>query len=385
MTIQASDFIQAACGHGYDFFAGVPCSFIKPLINGVIRSDALTYVGAASEGEVLGITTGAWIAGSGTVAMCQNSGFGNMVNPLTSLNRPFGVPTLLVTTWRGQPGLPDEPQHEQMGRIMLDLIKCLELDWRWFPDEPGDVEAAVGEAVALTERTRRPVVLVMKQGTVAASPDIPDGVRAGPAGQVTDQRRGGALPTRREALSTVLENWTSAPVIATTGMTGRELFTLDDRPNHLYTVGSMGCASAIGLGLSLGYRKRGLATRVLVIDGDGAALMKLGNLSTIGREQPESLVHLLLNNGTHDSTGGQHTAGLMVDFATVAVACGYRTGVRVDDAAGLADALAAAAAAPGPHLIEVAIQAGSSPGVGRPTVTPREVIDRFRGTVGGAA
>jgi len=150
-------------------------------------------------------------------------------------------------------------------------------------------------------------------------------------------------------------------------------------------VGSMGCASAIGLGLSLGYRKRGLATRVLVIDGDGAALMKMGNLSTIGREQPESLVHLLLNNGTHDSTGGQHTAGLLVDFATVAGACGYRTGVRVDDAAGLAGALAAAAAAPGPHLIEVAIQAGSSPGVGRPTVSPREVIDRFRGTVGGAA
>ena len=134
MTVTAARFIDACAVRGYDFFSGVPCSFVRSLINGVILSPHLRYVGASSEGEALGITAGAWMAGRKTVAICQNSGFGNMVNPLTSLNRPFSIPTLIVTTWRGQPGLNDEPQHEQMGRQLIPLIECLELPWQYFPE-----------------------------------------------------------------------------------------------------------------------------------------------------------------------------------------------------------------------------------------------------------
>jgi len=308
-----------------------------------------------------------------------------MVNPLTSLNRPFGVPTLLIATWRGQPGLSDEPQHEQMGRILHSLIECLELPWRDFPDTPDDVDRVIDEAAAEAEATRRPVVLVMKSGSVAAGAEVPEPSPRPPDGRVTDNRTGGPSLTRRDALRAVLDAWPAqAPIIATTGMTGRELFALCDRPNHLYTVGSMGCASAIGLGLALGYRNSDTAHPVLVLDGDGAALMKLGNFSTIGRERPGRLIHVVLNNGTHDSTGGQHTAGLSVDFGAIAAACGYASGVRIDDGDGLRESIDRGLAVPGPHLVEVRIKPGSTPGIGRPTLSPRQVIDRFRANLGAA-
>jgi phosphonopyruvate decarboxylase len=385
MSVSAAAFIDACTERGYDFFAGVPCSFIRALINGVITSPRLTYVGGASEGEVLGITSGAWIAGRKTVAMCQNSGFGNMVNPLTSLNRPFGIPTLLITTWRGEPGVKDEPQHEQMGRILRPLIECLELSAHDFPEHERDIAPALDRAAGETERTRTPVVLVMRKGAVDEGAEIGDPVARPPDGVAQDRRRGAVTLSRTDAIRIVRDAVPEqAPIIATTGMTGRELFALGDRPNQLYTVGSMGCASAIGLGLALGRRNPAAAPPTLVLDGDGAALMKLGNLATIGHERPQRFVHVVLNNGTHDSTGGQHTAAANVDFAAVAVACGYANGTRVDDADGLAAAIAGAAGGSGPYLVEVSIKPGTPEGIGRPTLTPREVIDRFRATVGQA-
>src|SRR3954469_11016913 len=119
--ITADQFIDAAGARGFDFYTGVPCSYLTPLINGVLSSRALRYVGAASEGEAVAIAAGAWLAGRRTVVMCQNSGLGNAVNPLTSLNAAFNIPTLFITTWRGQPGVPDEPQHVLMGQITQDL------------------------------------------------------------------------------------------------------------------------------------------------------------------------------------------------------------------------------------------------------------------------
>src|SRR5450432_3192670 len=132
--IDAGDFIAAARAGGLDFYAGVPCSFLTPLINGVIGADGLDYVGAASEGEAVAIAAGAWLAGRQTIVMCQNSGLGNAVNPLTSLNAPFRIPTLLITTWRGQPGIPDEPQHEVMGRITQQLLSLIGVEHTRFPN-----------------------------------------------------------------------------------------------------------------------------------------------------------------------------------------------------------------------------------------------------------
>src|ERR1700744_6651458 len=133
--ITAQDFLTGVGRQGFDFYTGVPCSFLTPLINGVLSDRALAYVGAASEGEAVAIAAGAWLAGRETAVMCQNSGLGNAVNPLTSLNTPFRIPTLLIVTWRGQPGLNDEPQHELMGRITQSLLDVIEVPHRRFPDD----------------------------------------------------------------------------------------------------------------------------------------------------------------------------------------------------------------------------------------------------------
>ena len=380
--IAADDFLEPARAHGFDFYTGVPCSFLTPLINRVIGSPNLDYVGAASEGEAVGIAAGAWLAGRRTVVMCQNSGLGNAVNPLTSLNFPFRIPTLLVVTWRGQPGIADEPQHELMGQITGDVLDVIRVQRAAFPDEVVDVSPALDRAEAEMADRELPYAFIMAQGSVRDDglEQTPPACRA--AGSRLELSEGAlALPSRVAALERVLAVAPpEAAIVATTGKTGRELFTLADREQHLYLVGSMGCASGVGLGVALNARRR-----VIVLDGDGAALMKLGALATIGAEAPENLVHLLLDNGVHDSTGGQATVSPIVDFAAVALACGYRRAASCDSLAGLDRALAECLALPGPALVHLRIAPGSMAKLGRPTVKPYEVARRFRAFVTGAA
>src|SRR5262247_1380345 len=151
--ITAAEFLAAAARHGFDFYTGVPCSFLTPLMNGVLSRPTLAYIGAASEGEAVAIASGAWLAGRKTVVMCQNSGLGNAVNPLTSLSFPFRIPTLLVVTWRGQPGIHDEPQHELMGEITGGLLDTLRIPHRPFPSTAEDVEPALALADAEMQRS----------------------------------------------------------------------------------------------------------------------------------------------------------------------------------------------------------------------------------------
>ena len=146
--ISAGSFVEHLRGLGYSQYAGVPCSFFTSFLNYVINDPTLDYIGATSEGEAVGITLGAALAGRKTVTMCQNSGLGNMVNPLTSLNYPFRIPTLLIVTWRGQPGVKDEPQHEQMGRIMHQLLDTLEIPWLPFPQEESEIAGVMAQAEA---------------------------------------------------------------------------------------------------------------------------------------------------------------------------------------------------------------------------------------------
>lgn len=146
--IDADAFLDQAAQRGISFYAGVPCSFLTPLINRVANSRTAAYVGAASEGEAVAIAAGAWLGGRGTAVLCQNSGLGNAVNPLTSLNQPFRIPTLLITIWRGEPGLKDEPQHELMGRITQDLLRVIEVPQRDFPREGAEIGPALDEACA---------------------------------------------------------------------------------------------------------------------------------------------------------------------------------------------------------------------------------------------
>ncbi|MCZ6720103.1 MAG: phosphonopyruvate decarboxylase [Proteobacteria bacterium] len=372
--IPADSFLEPARARGFDFFTGVPCSFLTPIINRVIGEPGLRYVGATSEGEAVAIAAGAWLAGRKTVVMCQNSGLGNMVNPLTSLNYPFRIPTLLIVTWRGQPGLVDEPQHELMGRICSDLLEEMLIPHALFPKSEGEVGPALDEAERLLAESSLPFAFIMEKGAVRN--DGLDQPQAPPreAGRREDLRRRESPPSRAETLERFLGIVPEpAAVIATTGKCGRELFTLQDRAQHLYQVGSMGGASAMGLGVALNTRRP-----VVVLDGDGAALMKMGNMATIGAERPANLSHLLLDNGVHDSTGGQHTNAANVDFAALALACGYAYAGSADDLGGFEEAVLQALATDGPALVHMRIRPGSITGLGRPTVKPDAVARRFR-------
>src|SRR5687768_16051546 len=250
--ISSESFIGEALKRGFDFYTGVPCSFLTPLINGVIGGKGLDYVGAASEGEAVAIAAGAWLAGRQTVVMCQNSGLGNAVNPLTSLNFPFRIPTLLVVTWRGQPGLKDEPQHVLMGQITSLLLETMRIPHGDFPNSKDDVAPILARAVANITGNELPFGLIMARGSVRD-----DGLQQKPVssrqrGRREDLRVQGDRPPRIAVLERVLAHVPeSAGIVATTGKTGRELFALADREQHLYLVGSMGCASGLALGIAL--------------------------------------------------------------------------------------------------------------------------------------
>jgi phosphonopyruvate decarboxylase len=376
--IRTALFIEHLRSLGYEQYAGVPCSFLKPFINYVIDDPSLGYVGATSEGEAVGINLGAYLGGRKSVTLCQNSGLGNMVNPLTSLNHPFRIPTLLITTWRGEPGRPDEPQHVLMGQITHRLLETMQIPWLPFPSEESDVAAVMAQAEASMNERQLPFALVMSEGAVAGHE-----LRGQPPARCVTPRVSSRLRheslqrmTRTEALRVILESLTGGEaIIATTGKTGRELFTLADRPNHFYVVGGMGTASAIGFGLA-----RTLPGQaVVVIDGDGAALMKLGSMVTIGYYQPPNLLHVVLDNESHDSTGGQRTASGVVRFAELAGAANYRRAESVDDRDDVRDVLKDLRRQPGPSLLHVKIRPGSPQKLGRPTVKPHEVKERFMG------
>ncbi len=379
--IEADDFVVRVLRRGYSFWSGVPCSFLTPLINRVCGGVDLDYIGAASEGEALGIAAGAHLAGRKSVALCQNSGLGNMVNPLTSLQYPFRIPTLLLVSHRGAPGLDDEPQHELMGRIIERLLEVVHVPWEVFPDQVSEIEPALERAEKAIDASSRPFAFIVKHGALHDARALPAtpvsvGAQAIPVGVF--ELAGPERMPRIEAIRTIrgaLEG--DEALIATTGKIGRELFTLGHRPNQLYVVGSMGCASAIGLGLHEASRRVGRLRRVVVLDGDGASLMKLGVLGTIGHYGPSGLTHVVIDNEVHDSTGGQPTVSPTVDFATVAAGCGYRHVWRVDSIGSLALHVREAREMSGPNLIHVKVAPGSIPNLGRPKLAPPQVKELF--------
>src|SRR2546428_6713719 len=325
--IQSAGFMQQAKELGFDLFTGVPCSYLKPFINYTIDAPDLAYVGAVNEGDAVAIASGAALSGRRSVVMFQNSGFGNAVNPLTSLNAIFRIPVLVIVTWRGEPGgEPDEPQHELMGQITAELFDTMRMPYAFFPQSEDEIEPVLDRAVIEMERTGLPFGLIMKHGTVAPHP-LRTKLPAKPLASSDLGRPSwpAELPTRSEVLRTIQRNTQDTDaVIATTGYMGRTLYGLEDRPNQLYMVGSMGCASSLGLGVAVSQPDR----RVIVLDGDGAALMRLGAMATTGYERPRNLVHIVLDNEMHESTGGQSTVSHSIDLASVAQACGYSRAFR---------------------------------------------------------
>jgi len=373
--ITPDEFIDSAQNKGYDFYTGVPCSFLTPFINGSITSKKTDYVGATSEGEAVAIAAGAWLAGRKTVVMCQNSGLGNCINPLTSLNYPFRIPTLLIVSWRGQPGVEDEPQHQLMGQITQSMLETIRIRTLTFPRMVEEILPILEAAEAEIKEKHLPFGLIMEKGAVKDTNFEIELTNAKSKGSFSDLSSSNGKPLSRYiALENILQNISDkSAVIATTGKCGRELFTISDREQHLYQVGSMGCALGMGIGVSLNTDKP-----VVVIDGDGSLLMKMGTLATAGSYAPKNLIHIVLDNGAHDSTGGQATVSSNVNFAQVAVACGYRSGISCNTAEGIKEALSYVFQETGPKLIHARIRPGSIKNLGRPTIPPQDAARRFQ-------
>jgi phosphonopyruvate decarboxylase len=379
--IQAEEFVEAARALGYSTYAGVPCSFLTPFINYVINDDTLNYVSSANEGDALATACGSAIGGRRAVAMMQNSGLGNAVSPITSLSYVFRIPLLIICTHRGAPGVHDEPQHELMGQITNEMFEIMRVPWETFPMQSQDIAPVLQRARDYVDREQRPYGLIMQKGTVdkhalrKKTLGLP--ARVGRLVHNDTQRRTPRI-SRNEALRHIISLTPTADtvVIATTGYTGRELYAIDDRVNQLYMVGSMGCASSLGLGLALARPDK----KVVVVDGDGAALMRMGNFATLGAYGPDNLVHIVLDNEAHDSTGAQATVTSGVAFSIIAQACGYGLCVSGEEPGVLDRVLQATDS--GPKFAHLKIATGTIEDLPRPKVTPPEVLARLMSHIG---
>jgi len=382
-VIEARQFVEAARSRGFRWYAGVPCSFLTPFINFVLGDSSLRYVSMGNEGDAVALIAGAALAGDAQgghrrgITMMQNSGLGNAVSPLTSLTWTFQLPQLLIVTWRGQPGIADEPQHALMGPITPALLETMQIPWELFPSDSAAIGPVLDRAVAHMDGTGRPYCLLMQKGSVAPyGLESSQGLGAPNAFAIVPSQphRKAQRASRQEALRCVVAHTPSGStaILASTGFCGRELYAVDDRPNQIYMVGSMGCVVPWALGLALARPD----LNVLAVDGDGAALMRMGAMATVGAYAPPNLKHLLLDNGAHDSTGGQATVSPSISLAGVAAACGYSRAIESADLGELAEWLEEPWRS-GPSFARFFIRTGTPADLPRPSISPVEVKRRF--------
>jgi phosphonopyruvate decarboxylase len=375
--IDPARFLEHCRQQGVTFYTGVPDSLLKQLNAQILATvPRERHVIAANEGAAVGIAIGHYLrTGQPAGVYLQNSGFGNLVNPLLSLADPdvYGVPMLIIIGWRGQVGVKDEPQHVKQGRVMAPLLDATELPWAVLPKDPAEAERCVKDAVTTAMERSCPYVLMVEKGTFGEP-------SAKPAPPAAD-----GLASREEALTALVAAVGDGPVIvSTTGMLSRELFeyrvrTGGDGSRDFLTVGGMGHASSIALGVAMNEPER----EVWCFDGDGALLMHMGSLAVIADHAPATYFHVVFNNGVHDSVGGQPTSIDKVDVAAVARAAGYRYAASTSELASLPERVAELRAHGGPSLLEIRVRPGNRPDIGRPTRTPQESKRAFMAALGG--
>ncbi|MBI1734058.1 MAG: phosphonopyruvate decarboxylase [Candidatus Rokubacteria bacterium] len=378
--------------NGIDFTAGVPCSLVGDVIAVLERHPRVPYIAAAREDAAVGLAAGAWFAGRRPAVLMQNSGLGTSLNALASLSLMYGLPLLLLVTWRGYQG-KDAPEHILTGEITPRLLDLLGIPHRVLSEASArdDIAWAVHE----TDARRQPVALVVPPRVVEAG-GVGEGSAHGkgadgsihhsplaplPWAEPSPTPPAGAprlVPTisRREALGVALERLGNEPVVHANGYICRESFSLGDRPQNFYMIGSMGLASAIGLGLALGNPAR----RSVVFDGDGNLLMNLGILATVAATAPANFVHVVFDNEVYGSTGNQASPSRHVRLDRLAAAAGYRRVAAVTEPGDLDAAIREALATPGPHFVLVKTTADEAE-VPRIPYDPPTIRDRFRASL----
>ena len=355
----------------FDFFTGVPDSLLNPLCSYLYNRFGISdhHIVAANEGNAVGLAAGYHLAtGKVPVVYLQNSGEGNIINPVASLmnDRVYGIPCLFIVGWRGEPGVHDEPQHVYQGMVTCKLLE--DMDIAHFIIDKDTPEAALAEQLekfnALFVQGKQAALVVRKGALQYDGPKL---------------HYENAYPlTREEIVQRVADAVGADVIVSTTGKASRELFeyraaTGDTHARDFLTVGSMGHASSIALAVALYQPDR----RVWCLDGDGAALMHLGAMPVIGSRQPDNLVHVLINNQCHETVGGMPTVANIADLPAMAQASGYKTVLRAENAEELAAALTALKAAPCPAFLEVMSNSGARADLGRPTTTAMENKQHF--------
>lgn len=357
-------FVDRLSKNGISFFAGIPDSLLKNVCAYITDNiDSNHNVITANEGAAIGLAAGYHLAtGKVGCVYMQNSGEGNTINPLASLTdkEVYNIPVLLVIGWRGRPGVHDEPQHVKQGKITTGLLNVMGINYEVLSKEE-DVAAKQIDKAIKTVKAGDVFAIVIEKDTF-------DSYTL--QNTVNNQYELG----REEAIKLVSEAiGNNAIVVSTTGMISRELFEYREemRQGHerdFLTVGSMGHASQIALGIALEKPQR----RIYCFDGDGAAIMHMGSMAIVASKQPKNYIHFVFNNGAHDSVGGQPTVGHQIDLPAIAKAVGYKGAIMVDSKESLMAVLKNVIDMEGPVMIEIRVRKGNRKDLGRPTTTPIE-------------
>jgi phosphonopyruvate decarboxylase len=406
---ELADVLEA---QGYDFFTGVPCSLIESLIAALETHPRLPYVPAVREDVSVGIAAGAWLGGRRPMVLMQNSGLGTSMNALVSLSLLYRLPALLLVTWRGYAG-KDAPEHLLMGEISPGLLDMMRIPYRVL--SKGTMAEDVAWGRAESERLSQPVALLLPPGILASDPVRTAGRSATDSAGQAD--RGGSVGrplssdalgspstaprplssdvlgspsaaprpaiSRFEALRAAVSALRREPVVHANGYICRESFAVKDRLENFYMIGSMGMASAIGLGIALAEPDR----PIVVFDGDGNLLMSLGILPMIGggpllgRGRPGNLVHVVFDNALYGSTGNQASPSRTVGLHDLAWAAGYERVTAVTGADEIRAAVAVALDGGGPSFILARVTGEEQPAPRIP-YRPEEIRDRFRSSFG---
>ena len=366
--MKVENFVKAL---GADFFTGVPDSQLKALCNYLMSTygvDGKHHIIAANEGNCTAIAAGYHLAtGKVPVVYMQNSGQGNIINPVASLlnGDVYGMPCIFVIGWRGEPGVHDEPQHIFQGKVTVKLMEDMDIPVCILSKDTTEEElAAQMESFKALLAEGKQVCFVVRKGALAFD------------GKVKYSNDNTML--REDIVRHIASAAGEDPIVSTTGKASRELFEIREAngQSHCYdflTVGSMGHSSSIALGIALQQPQR----KVWIIDGDGAVLMHMGAMAVLASQNPGNIVHIVINNGAHETVGGQPTAMANVDVVAVAKGCGYPNAVSVDSFEALDAALAKARAKNELSLIEVKCAIGARDDLGRPTTTAQENKQAF--------
>lgn len=364
--LSPKSFISELQACGINFFTGVPDSLLKNICAYITDNVEVNHnIITANEGAAIALAAGHYLATSEIpLVYMQNSGEGNIINPILSLTDKdvYNIPILLLIGWRGKPGVKDEPQHVKQGKVTTAILDAIGMRWAVLSKEEVEMKQQLFEAVAYMTETKESFAFVIEKDTFDAY-------------TLQNVVSHSELTIIREAAICKVVSYLAEKdvIVSTTGMISRELFEHRTRENQGYerdflTVGSMGHASQIALGIALEKADR----KVWCFDGDGASIMHMGSMAIVGSRKPANYIHVVFNNGAHDSVGGQPTVGLDIDLCSVAEAVGYPTTISVADDASLTDVLDHIEEMDAPVFLEVKVKKGNRKNLGRPTKTPIE-------------